>query len=123
MNTYVDGFLIPLPKDKVDEYVVMAKAASEIWKEYGALEYYECLGDDLDAENMVSFRKAAGASDEETVVLSWIVYRSKEDRDRVNALVMEDTRIKEMMEKGPAPFDCSRMVFGGFKTLIGWRAA
>jgi uncharacterized protein YbaA (DUF1428 family) len=123
MNTYVDGFLIPLPKDKVDEYVEMAKAASEIWKEYGALEYYECLGDDLEAENMVSFRKAAGASDGETVVLSWIVYRSKEDRDRVNAQVMEDTRIKAMMEKTSIPFDCNRMVFGGFKTLIGWRVA
>lgn len=118
MERYVDGFLIPLAKDKIAQYKDMAEKAAEIWKEYGALEYYECLGDDLDQAEMVSFKKAAGASDEETVVFSWIIYESKEHRDKVNAAVINDPRIKEMMEAGPQAFDCKRMAYGGFTTLV-----
>lgn len=116
---YVDGFLIPIAKDRVNEYREMAQKGGEIWKELGALEYYECIGDDLDAGDMVSFKKAANTSEDETVIFSWIAFESKEHRDRVNAAVMNDPRIKEMMESGAEPpFDYRRMAYGGFKTLV-----
>lgn len=115
---YVDGFLIPIAKDRVDAYREIAQKAGEIWKELGALEYYECVGDDLDIEEMVSFKKAANTSESETVIFSWIVFESKEQRDRVNAAVMNDPRIKEMMESGPELFDYRRTAYGGFKTLV-----
>ena len=118
MERYVDGFLLPISKDNIEKYKEVAAKAGEVWREHGALEYYECLADDLDHENMVSFMKAAGASEGETVVLSWIIYPSKEDRDRINAAVMSDARIKEMMVPGSEPFDCKRMAYGGFKILI-----
>jgi uncharacterized protein YbaA (DUF1428 family) len=118
MERYVDGFLIPIAKDRVSEYREMAQKAGEIWKELGALEYYECVGNDLDVEDMVSFKKVAGTSGDETVIFSWIVFESKEHRDRVNAAVMDDPRIKEMMESGPEIFDYRRMAYGGFKTLV-----
>jgi uncharacterized protein YbaA (DUF1428 family) len=118
LEKYVDGFLIPIAKDKVSEYREIAQKAGEVWKEHGALEYYECVGDDLDNEGMVSFKKAADTSKEETVIFSWIVFESREHRDRVNAIVMNDSRIKEMMETGPEPFDYKRMAYGGFKTLV-----
>lgn len=118
LEKYVDGFLIPIAKDKVSEYREIAQKAGEVWKEHGALEYYECVGDDLDIEGMVSFKKVADTSGEETVIFSWIVFESREHRDRVNAAVMNDPRIKEMMETGPEPFDYKRMAYGGFKTLV-----
>jgi len=119
MERYVDGFLIPIAKDKVNAYKEMAQKGGEIWKEYGALEYYECIGDDLDFEEMVSFKKAAGASENETVIFSWIVFETREARDRINAEVMKDPRINETMETGSEmPFDYKRMAYGGFKTLV-----
>jgi uncharacterized protein YbaA (DUF1428 family) len=119
MERYVDGFLIPIPKNKVNEYKEMAQNAGKIWKELGALEYYECLGDDLDIEEMLSFKKVSGASEDETVIFSWIIFESKEERDRINEKVMNDPRIKEMMESGAEPpFDYRRMAYGGFKTLV-----
>jgi uncharacterized protein YbaA (DUF1428 family) len=121
MERYVDGFLIPIAKDKVGKYKETAQKASEIWKELGALEYYECVGDDLDIEEMVSFKKAANASEEETVIFSWIIYESREQRDRVNEAVMNDPRMKEMMESGDSElFDYRRMAYGGFKTLVNF---
>lgn len=118
MERYVDGFLIPVPKDNLGKYKEMAELAGQVWKEHGALEYYECVGDDLDQENVVSFKKSAGASEDELVILSWIVYESREHRDRVNAAVMADSRIKAMMDSPFQPFDCKRMSYGGFKTLV-----
>ena len=118
MERYVDGFLLPMPVDKIGQYKEIAGKAGIVWKEYGALEYYECVGDDLETEDMVSFKKSAGAAEGETVVFSWIVYESKEHRDKVNAAVMNDPRIKEMMPPGSQPFDYTRMAFGGFKTLV-----
>lgn len=119
MERYVDGFLIPIAKDRVSKYKEIAQKSSQIWKELGALEYYECIGDDLDIEEMVSFRKAANASENETVIFSWIVYESKEQRDKINEKVMSDPRIKEMMESvGSDLFDYRRMAYGGFKTLV-----
>ncbi len=118
MERYVDGFLIPIAKDKVSKYKEIAQKAGEIWKELGALEYYECVGDDLDIEEMVSFKKSANASEGETVIFSWIVYESKEQRDRINETIMNDPRMKEMMESGVELFDYRRSAYGGFKTLV-----
>jgi uncharacterized protein YbaA (DUF1428 family) len=121
MERYVDGFLIPVPKDNLSKYKEMAQKAAEVWKEHGALEYYECIGDDLDNGEMLSFKKVANASDEETVIFSWIVFESREARDRINAEVMNDPRIKEMIESGgPEIFDYKRMAYGGFKTLVNF---
>jgi len=118
METYVDGFVIPLPMDKVDDYKRIADQAGAIWREHGALEYWECLGDDLDIKDMVSFRKAADCGPSETVVFSWIVFESREHRDKVNAAVMADPRIQEMMKDLAEPFDCKRMVYGGFRKMV-----
>lgn len=121
MERYVDGFLIPVSKDNVSKYKEMAQKAGEVWKEHGALEYYECIGDDLDIEEMLSFKKVANTSDEEIVIFSWIVFESKEARDRINTEVMNDPRIEEMMESGdPEIFDYKRMAYGGFKTLVNF---
>jgi uncharacterized protein YbaA (DUF1428 family) len=120
IERYVDGFLIPIAKDRVSEYREMAQKAGEIWKEHGAIEYYECIGDDLDIEEMVSFKKVADTSEEETVIFSWIVFESREHRDSVNAAVMNDPRIKDMMESGSELFDYRRMAYGGFKTLVNF---
>lgn len=122
MERYVDGFLIPIAKGNVEEYKEMAQKAGEIWKEHGALDFCECVGDDLEIKGMLSFKKSADASDDETVIFSWIVFESREDRDRVNAAVMEDARMKEIVEAMKAaksePFDIKRMAYGGFKTLV-----
>jgi uncharacterized protein YbaA (DUF1428 family) len=119
MDRYVDGFLIPIHKNKVNEYKQMAQKAGEIWKELGALEYYECVGDDLDIEEMLSFKKVAGAYEDETVIFSWIIFESKEQRDTINEKAMNDPRIKEMMKSGTEPpFDYRRVAYGGFKTIV-----
>ena len=118
MSKYVDGFVIPISKKNVEKYKEIAQKAGEIWKEYGALEYYECVGDDLEIENMLSFRKIADASEGETVIFAWIVFGSREDRDKVNAAVMADPRIKDSMVPGDTPFDFKRMAYGGFTTLV-----
>ncbi len=119
MERYVDGFVIPIAKENVGKYKEMAQKAGELWKEHGALEFYECAGDDLEIENMLSFKQTAKASEEETVIFSWIVFESREQRDKVNAAVMEDARMKEMMKSlEPKTFDYKRMAYGGFKTLV-----
>lgn len=119
MAKYVDGFLIPVRPENIERYTEIARAAGEIWKEYGALEYFECAGDDLEQEKMVSFKKSADAGEDETVIFSFIVYESKAERDRINALVMEDGRMKEMMKDGEKePFDFKRMAYGGFQTIV-----
>lgn len=118
MGKYVDGFVIPIPKENVENYREMAQKAGEVWKEHGALEYYEAVGDDLDIEKVVSFKTIAGASDDETVIFAWIVFESREHRDKVNAAVMEDPRIKESMSPDDTTFDYKRMAYGGFTTLV-----
>jgi uncharacterized protein YbaA (DUF1428 family) len=118
MERYVDGFVIPLPENRVDQYKNIAEKAGAIWKEHGALEYWECIADDLNTKDMVSFRKAADAGENETVVFAWIVFESREHRDKVNAAVMADPRLKDMMQDGSEPFDCKRMVYGGFSKLV-----
>jgi uncharacterized protein YbaA (DUF1428 family) len=118
MGKYVDGFVLPIQKENIEKYREIAQKAGEIWKEHGAVQYVEAVGDDLEIENMLSFRTIAGASENETVVFAWIVYESREDRDRINAAVMEDPRLKEDMDKNKDIFDFKRMAYGGFKSIV-----
>src|SRR5687767_7543043 len=115
---YVDGFLLAVPKRNLKFYRRISKAAGKIWREHGALEYVETVGNDLRNKMGVSFTKASKARPGETVVFSWIVYKSRAHRDRVNARVMKDPRMAKMMEKGPMPFDVKRMVYGGFSVIV-----
>ena len=115
---YVDGFLLPVPKKKIAAYRRMARKAGKIWIEHGALEFRECAGDDLRPKGPVPFPKLVKAKPGETVFFSWIVYRSKADRNRVNKKVMNDPRLQKMMEPGEMPFDHTRMAYGGFKIAV-----
>ena len=114
---YVDGFVLPVPKRNVEEYRRIARKASKIWREYGALEYRECVGDDLKVKMGKSFSSLARLKPGETVFFSWIVYKSRAHRDRVNAKVMKDPRIAKMMDAS-MPFDVRRMAYGGFKVVV-----
>lgn len=115
---YVDGFVIPLPRRNVQAYRRMARKAGKVWREHGALEYRECLGDDLDIKGVKSFIRQIRLKRGETVLFSWIVYKSRGHRDRVNAKAMKDPRLQKMMNPDAMPFDVKRMVYGGFKTLV-----
>lgn len=115
---YVDGFLIAVPEKNLKLYRSIAQKAGKIWKEHGALQYIEALGDDLEVKFGTSFQKTAKTKPGETVIFSFIVYKSRADRDRVNAKVMSDPRMKKMMETGPMPFDIKRMSYGGFKSIV-----
>jgi len=117
MAGYVDGFLIPVPKKNLEAYRRMAARAGKVWMELGALEYRETFGDDLKTKMGVPFPRAAKAKAGETVVFSWIVYKSRKHRDQVNAKVMKDPRIASMVDK-PMPFDVKRMAFGGFEIAV-----
>ena len=116
--TYVDGFVVPVPKKSVAAYRSMARKAGKIWREYGALEFRECIADDVKVGKRTSFPRSVKLKPSETVVFSWIVYRSREQRDRVMAKVMKDKRLAAMMETKDLPFDAKRMIFGGFKTMV-----
>jgi uncharacterized protein YbaA (DUF1428 family) len=116
---YVDGFVIPVPKKNMQAYRRMSAKAGKIWKEHGALEYRECVGDDLDIKMGLPFPKGIRIKPGETVVFSWIVYSSKAQRDRVNAKVMKDPRLTEGMSgMKKMPFDVKRMMYGGFRTIV-----
>jgi uncharacterized protein YbaA (DUF1428 family) len=116
MAHYVDGFVVPVPKDRIDEYETVAREAAEVWREYGALSVTECVADDVPYGEVTSFPRAVQANDDETVVFSWIVYESREARDEVNKKVMADPRMQGDMSE--MPFDAQRMFFGGFRTLV-----
>ena len=118
MPLYVDGFVIPIPKKNIATYRKIAAKAGKIWRELGALEYRECVGDDLDVKMAATFPRQMKVKKGETVAFSWIVYRSKAHRDRVNAKVMKDPRIAKMMTDQSSPFDMKRMLYGGFKVLV-----
>ena len=117
---YVDGFVIAVPEKNLPDYREMAKKAGKIWKKYGALEYFECVGDDLDSEWAgIKFPQTVAAEPEETVVFSFIVFKSRAHRDEVNAKVMKDPFMNEPDQKDkPMPFDMKRMVYGGFKVIV-----
>lgn len=118
MANYVEGFLLPISKKKVDAYRRMSRRAGKIWREYGALEYRECVGDDTPAKGPASFPRRVGARRGEVVVFSWIVYKSKADRKRISARVMKDPRLADLTVPGAMPFDMRRMSWGGFKVFV-----
>jgi len=115
---YVDGYVLPVPKKNLQTYRRMAQKAGKIWREHGALEYRECAGDDLKVKKVVPFGRTVRLKQGETVVFSWIVFKSRAHRDRVNAKVMKDPRLAKMMDEKAMPFDFRRMVYGGFKVLV-----
>jgi uncharacterized protein YbaA (DUF1428 family) len=117
---YVDGFIVPVPKKNLPAYWKLARLAAKIWREHGALEYYECLADDVKPGKWTSFPQSVKLLPTETVVFSWIVYKSRRDRDRVNKLVMNDPRMTG--NKSAMPFDGKRMIWGGFKPVIERRS-
>jgi uncharacterized protein YbaA (DUF1428 family) len=118
MARYVDGFLLVVPKKNLRAYRGMSRDAGKVWKEHGALEYVESVGDDLTVKMGAPFSKRLGLKRGELAVFSWIVYKSKAHRDRVNAKVMKDPRIMRMMKTRKMPFDDKRMSYGGFKALV-----
>jgi uncharacterized protein YbaA (DUF1428 family) len=117
MPHYVDGFVLPVPKDKIEAYRKLAHDASVVWKEYGALAYFEGVADDVQPGKLTSFPQAVQLKDDEVVVFAWIVYNSREHRDEVNAKVMADPRIAGMDTQN-MPFDGQRMFWGGFRSLV-----
>jgi len=120
---YVDGFVLPVPRANLDAYRALAQKAGEVWLEHGALQYFECVGDDVPPGKLTSFPQAVQLKDDEVAVFSWIVYASRAERDRINALVMQDPRIACPPEN--LPFDGMRMFWGGFTGLVelGWGGA
>jgi uncharacterized protein YbaA (DUF1428 family) len=115
---YVDGFIVPVPKKNVPAYLNMSRKAGKIWREHGALEYVETVADDVKVGKLTSFPRSVKLKPSETVVFSWITYKSRGHRDKVNAKVMKDPRIAAMMNTKKMPFDGKRMIFGGFKAKI-----
>ena len=115
---YVDGFVVPVPKRKLEAYRRMARAAGKVWREHGALAYLESVADDVKPGKHTSFPQSVKLKPGETVVLSYIVYKSRAHRDRVNAKAMKDPRLKNMMDPKAMPFDGKRMFWGGFKVLV-----
>jgi uncharacterized protein YbaA (DUF1428 family) len=116
--SYVDGFVLPVPKKNLAAYRRMAKKAGEVWMAYGALHYVECVGDDVPPGKLTSFPLSVKLKEDEVVVFSWIVYKSRAHRDSVNKKVMADPRLASMMDPKSLPFDGKRMIFGGFKKLL-----
>ncbi len=118
MARYVDGFVLPVPKRKLDEYRRIARKAGKVWREHGALEYRECVAEDVKSGKVTSFPQSVKLKRGETVIFAWIVYRSRAQRDRVNEKVMADPRLAEMMAPDAQPFDTSRMFWGGFEVIV-----
>ena len=116
--SYVDGFIVPVPKKKLRAYRGMARKAGKVWREHGALEFRENVADDVKVGRWTSFPRSVKLKRSETVVFSYIVYRSRKDRDRVLAKVMKDKRLAKMMNPKAMPFDARRMIYGGFKTIV-----
>jgi uncharacterized protein YbaA (DUF1428 family) len=115
---YVDGFVVPVPKRKLEAYRQIARKAGKVWMEYGALAYVESVADDVKFGKRTSFPRSVKQKPGETVVFSWILYKSRGQRDRINAKVMKDPRLKSMMDPKAMPFDGKRMFWGGFKAIV-----
>lgn len=118
MSHYVDGFVVPVPRSNLDAYRRMAEHAGKIWMEHGALQYWEAVGDDVQPGKVTSFPQSVQLKDDEVVIFSWIVYRSRKERDAINAKVMDDARMKDMMDPKSLPFDGMRMFWGGFEGFV-----
>jgi uncharacterized protein YbaA (DUF1428 family) len=115
---YVDGFIVPVPKKSLNAYRTMARKAAKVWREHGALDYRECVADDVKVGKWTSFPRSVKLKPGETVVFSWITYKSRKHRDRVNAKVMKDPRLADMMDPKAMPFDAKRMIYGGFEVFV-----
>jgi uncharacterized protein YbaA (DUF1428 family) len=115
---YVDGFIVPVPKKKLDAYRRIARLAGKVWRDHGALDYKECVADDVKMGKWTSFPRSVKRKPSETVVFAWISYKSRAHRDKVNAKVMKDKRIAKMMNPKAMPFDAGRMIYGGFKVIV-----
>jgi len=118
MAGYVDGFVIPVPKRHVAAYKRISRRAGKVWREHGALDYVECIADDVKPGKLTSFPQAVKLKRNEVVWFSWILYKSRAHRDKVNAKVMKDPRLADMMQPGAMPFDGKRMFWGGFKVAV-----
>jgi uncharacterized protein YbaA (DUF1428 family) len=116
--SYVDGFVVPVPKKNLKAYLAMARTASKVWRDHGALEVRECIADDVKPGKRTSFPRSVKLKATETVVLSYIVYKSRAQRDKIMTKVMKDPRLAKMMNPKAMPFDGKRMIFGGFKVLV-----
>ena len=114
---YVDGFVLPVPRAQLDAYRQVARNAGAVWMEYGALQYWECVADDVSPGKLTSFPQAVLLLDDEVVVFAWIAYASRAERDRINAAVMKDPRVADMKPED-MPFDAKRMFWGGFSGLV-----
>ena len=115
---YVDGYILPVPKKNLRTYRRIAEKAGKIWREHGALQYCECSGDDLNVKFGTPFPQQIKLKPGETVVFAWVVFKSRAHRDRVNAKVMKDPRLNDSMDEKSMPFDCKRMVYGGFNVMV-----
>ena len=115
---YVDGYVLPVPKANIEKYRELATRAGKIWREHGALEYRECIADDVKSGEVTSFPQSVQLKDDETVIFSYIVFESRDHRDEVNAKVMSDPRLADMMDPKRMPFDGKRMFWGGFEVLV-----
>ena len=115
---YVDGFIVAVPKKNLPAYVRMAKKAGKVWREHGALDYREWVAEDVKVGKLTSFPRSVKVKPGETVVFSWITYKSRAQRDRVNKKVMSDKRLADMMDPKTLPFDAKRMIYGGFESLV-----
>ena len=121
--SYVDGLVVPVPKAKLSDYKKLAQLACEVWLEHGALDYREWIAEDVKPGKLTSFPQAVQLKDDEVISLSWVVYKNKEDRDRIAKAVMDDPQLKETMgDPSNMPFDGKRMFWGGFRTFLGLSA-
>jgi uncharacterized protein YbaA (DUF1428 family) len=118
MANYVDGFVVPVPKKNTASYRRISRLAGKVWREHGALEYRECIADDVKPGKHTSFPQSVKLKGNEVVWFSWIVYKSRKHRDQVNARVMKDPRMASMMDNRTVPFDAKRLIFGGFKVIV-----
>lgn len=118
MSKYVDGFVIPVPKKNIPKYLKMAKLASKVWRDHGAIDYFETVADDVKPGKWTSFPQSVKLKKGETVVFSWATYKSRKHRDQVMKKVMDDPRLAAYMDPKNMPFDGKRMIWGGFKTMI-----
>lgn len=116
--SYIDGFVVPLPKENIEAYRAMAQEAGKVWREHGALSFRECIADDVKSGFVTSFPQSVQLKDDEVVVFSWIEYASRAERDAINEKVMKDPRMAGMMDAERLPFDGKRMIYGGFETLV-----
>ena len=118
MAHYIDGFVLPIPRDRLDEYKRVVESAAEIWKEHGALDYLEYVGDDLKLEGTRSFTDLVSATEDEAIVFGWVVFDSREARDLANEKVAADPRMADLIDSSNSGFDAQRMAYGGFQSLV-----